>query len=321
LLKREPDRIAHELEKRVRTDVQKKGDFSRVHPLPASGQDVPDDPDARLVVLGIDHPYGKELNSPAEDAARGILEFRGSSPRLYRNALVFLAVDKLRYQELEDAVRRYLAWASILDDKEALDLSPHQVKQAQTQKNSADSTVTVRLPESYQWLLVPEQASPQGSMQWQALRLNGQESLAVRASRKLRSGERLLTGLAGTALRMELDRIPLWREDHVSVKQLVEHFASYPYLSRLRDPEVLLGAVRDGVSLLSWERDTFAYADSYDEEASRYRGLRGGRQLVLTSPEGLLVKPDVARRQLEAESAKPTVGVPPTSGEREPAFG
>jgi hypothetical protein len=27
---------------------------------------------------------------------------------------------------------------------------------------------------------------------------------------------------------MELDRIPLWRGDHVSVRQLVEDFASYP---------------------------------------------------------------------------------------------
>jgi predicted AAA+ superfamily ATPase len=307
-LKRKPDKIVHELERRVRADVQKKGDFSRVHPLPASGQDVPDDPDARLVVLGIDHPYGKEPNSAAEDAAKAILESRGNSPRIYRNALVFLAVDKTRYQDLEDAVRRYLAWESILDDKERLDLSPHQVKQAQTQKSSADGTVTVRLPESYQWLLVPGQASPQGAVQWQALRLTGQDNLAVRASKKLRSEERLLTAFAGTTLRMELDRVPLWRGDHVSVKQLVEDFARYPYLPRLKDPDVLLGAIRDGASLLTWEQDTFTYADSYDEEAGRYRGLRGGQQIALSGADGLLVKPDAARRQMEAESARPTGG-------------
>ena len=51
-LNREPDKVAHELEKRLRADLRTAGDFSRIHPMPQSGQDVPDDLDARLVVLG-----------------------------------------------------------------------------------------------------------------------------------------------------------------------------------------------------------------------------------------------------------------------------
>ena len=43
------------LDLRLRRDLERKGDFSRVHPMPQSGQDVPDDLDARLVVLGVDH--------------------------------------------------------------------------------------------------------------------------------------------------------------------------------------------------------------------------------------------------------------------------
>jgi len=37
-----------------------------------------------------------------------------------------------------------------------------------------------------QWLLVPTQTSPQGEPDWKAFRLSGQDSLAVRASKKLR---------------------------------------------------------------------------------------------------------------------------------------
>ena len=59
------------------------------------------------------------------------------SPRLYRNTLVFLAVDRNRLQDLDEAVRRYLAWQSIIEEKEILDLSPHQVRQAETQKKEA----------------------------------------------------------------------------------------------------------------------------------------------------------------------------------------
>jgi hypothetical protein len=76
------------------------------------------------------------------------------------------------------------------------------------------------------------------------------------------------------------------------------------YLSRLAGPEVLVQAIRDGIALLTWPSDTFAYAESYDEDAKRYRGLRG-RQMVSVSADsaGLLVKPDVARRQMDAETA------------------
>src|SRR4029077_20667277 len=100
-LKRDPDKVVQELDRRLRVDLRRTGDFGRVHPLPQSGQDVPDDLDARLVVLGIDHPYSKEPNSPAEVAAKAILEMRGNTPRLYRNTLVFLAVDRTRLQDLD----------------------------------------------------------------------------------------------------------------------------------------------------------------------------------------------------------------------------
>ncbi len=312
-LKRDPDKVVQELDKRLRADLRKAGDFSRIHPLPQTGQDVPDDLDARLVVLGIDHPYSREPGSGAETAARAIFESRGNTPRLYRNTLVFLAADRTRLQDLDEAVRRYLAWESILTDRETLDLSPHQVRQAETQRSGADGTVTARLPETYQWLLVPVQTSPQAAIEWQALRLSGQDALAVRASKKLRSDELLVTSFAGTRLRMELDRVPLWRGDHVAIKQLAEDFARYLYLPRLTDSSVLLGAVSAGLSLLTWKQDSFAFADSFDEEAGRYRGLRSGQNINLgdASAPGLLVKPAVARRQLDAEKAKASGGVTP----------
>jgi predicted AAA+ superfamily ATPase len=316
--KRDPDKVVHELDRRLRKDLERKGEFNRIHPMPQSGQDVPDDLDARLVVLGVDHPYSKDAGSPAEAAAKAILETRGTTPRLYRNALVFLAADKTRLQDLDEAARRFLAWESILAEKVTLNLDPQQVKQAETQKAAAESTVTARLPETYQWLLVPVQATPQAAVEWQALKLSGQDALAVRASKKLRNDELLLTGFAATRLRMELDRVPLWRGDHVAIKQLAEDFARYLYLPRLAEPAVLLQAVRDGLALLTWSRDSFAFAESYDETASRYRGLRCGQQVAVSdsNQSGLLVRPEIALKQQETE--KPTVPgpgpVPPGPG-------
>ena len=100
---------------------------------------------------------------------------------------------------------------------------------------------------------------------------------------------------------------PLWRGDHVPIKQIVEDFARYLYLPRVSDPAVLLNAISDGLALLTWEQDAYALADSFDDEAKRYRGLRGGQVVSLPDIDapGLLVKPDIARRQLDAERAQP----------------
>ncbi|MDS4068645.1 MAG: Swt1 family HEPN domain-containing protein, partial [Candidatus Competibacter sp.] len=309
-LKREPDKVVTELEKRLRKDLQTKGDFARIHEMPKDGSGVLDDLEARLVVLGTAHPYSKEAGNPAEVAAKAILENRGNTPRLYRNTLVFLAADKTRLQDLDEAVRKYLAWQSILDEQKNLNLSPFQVTQAETQRTAAESAVTARLPETYQWLLVPVQSTPRAAVAWEALRLSGADALAVRASKKLRADELYLTSIAPTRLKMELDRVPLWRGDHVAVKQLVEDFARYLYLPRLKDSSVLLHAISDGVNLLTWSQDSFAFADSFDEGAGRYQGLRGGRMVTLADAHapGLVVKPDVAANQLDAARAAAAPG-------------
>ena len=132
--------------------------------------------------------------------------------------------------------------------------------------------MTARLPETYQWLLVPVQATPQAAVTWEALRLSGTDPLAVRASKKLRTDELYLTSFAPTRLRMELDQVPLWRGDHVPVKQLVEDFARYLYLPRLKDSTVLLHAISDGVNLMTWQ-DAFGFADSYDETRGPLSGF------------------------------------------------
>jgi hypothetical protein len=283
--KREPDKVAHELEQHLRASLRETGGFSRVHILPHSGGDVPDDLDARLVVLAPDHAYSKDAPNGAEVSAKEILEFRGTAPRLFRNTLVFLAADKVRLQDLEEALRKYLAWASIVAEKEALNLDPFQLKQAENQKQAAAGAVLARLPETYQWLLVPEQPTAQDSVNWHAIRLSGSEPLAVRAAKKLKSDELLIGNLAASRLRMELDRVPLWRGDHVAIRQLVEDFARYLYLPRAQGPEILAQSMREGIELLTWQRDSFAYADSFDEAAGRYRGLRCGQMVSIASDE------------------------------------
>jgi hypothetical protein len=68
-----------------------------------------------------------------------------------------------------------------------------------------------------------------------------------------------------------------------------------------------------GAGVLTWEQDAFAYAESYDESADRYRGLRFGEPVSVTGDDpGLLVRPEVARRQIDQETATTVPGIEET---------
>lgn len=315
-LKRDPDRVVDEIKERLDADLRTKGALQRIHLFPATGADVKDDMSVGLVVLAPEHPYTKDPSCKAVPVANAILDSRGNAPRLFRNALVFLAPDEARLQDLDDATRRYLAWSSVWAQRggEALNLDPQQQKQAEEHLKNADGVVKARIPETYQWLLVPIQPTPQSEMEWQAFRLTGQDALAPRVSDRLKREDLFATLFAGTRLRMELDRVPLWRGESVAISQLAEDFARYVYLPRLNGPQVLAGAIRDGLGLLLWNHESFAYADSYDETAGRYRGLRCGQTVDVSveGSSGLLVKPDVALKQrtLEASPEPKNFSVP-----------
>ena len=91
--RRNRDKVDEEIGRRLREDLNNRGDFNKVHILPSSGHDVQDDQDASLVVLGPTYPHTREggSDSRAITAAKSILESRGNTPRLFRNTLAFLA--------------------------------------------------------------------------------------------------------------------------------------------------------------------------------------------------------------------------------------
>lgn len=311
------DDIHQELLTRLQAILRQRGDFAGVHLNPRSSGEVPDERETRLVALGPDYPHSaRNAASPARQEAQTILDQRGSSPRHYRNALVFLAPDTTRLQDLFQAVRQYRAWKSIEDEKDALNLDAFQAGQAKTRRTQAEEAIDQRIPETYIWLLVPTQPDPHGPLVWEELKVQGPDTLAVRAARRLRNDGLLLTQFAGTLLRMELDRIPLWQSDHVGVKLLADYFAQYLYLPRLQSPDVLLGAIEQGVAHLTWEHETFAYAERYDPERQRYLGLRAGQSGRIALDEaGVVVKPVAARQQLDADAAarqqREQPGIPP----------
>ena len=302
------DRVFEEIEKRLRAEQSTRGDFARVHVCPTSSADIADDEAAtRLILLKpqVSHAL-RDAQSAARIEAKHLLDYRGNTRRSYRNTLIFLAADRNRLEDLKQGIRQYLAWDSICSESETLNLDAFQRNQAKTKRDEANQAVTARIPETYIWLLIPDQPNPQqpDALQEFKLQPQPQSTLTQNASRRLKSEEMLITQYAGVLLRREMDRIPLWRSNHMSIKDLADYFAKYVYLPRLKNTEVLLSAIRDGVQSLTWSRETFAYAESFDAENNRYVGLKAGEVLpfVTVTAQNVLVKPEVAQAQLDAEN-------------------
>ncbi len=299
-----PD-VEAEIVRRLRSG-RERGDFRAVHVCPTSG-DVPDEQEARLVILLPSAPHRNNrtpsvpANTPALTAATEILDRRGNGPRTHRNMLVFVAADGEQVKDLEQDVRQYLAWTSILNDADTLNLDAHQAREAQQGLARSDETAGTRLNDAYCWLLVPVQEGAE-PLTWEVTRIaGGQESPVLKATRKVRSAQQLITQWSPVMLRMELDRW-LWKDEpHVSLKRVWDCLTTYLYLPRVRNQDVFLAAVRDGLRT----RDYFAYAGSVTPDG-KYQGLQfgAGSGSIYVDGQSVLIKPEAAQRQLDAEAAK-----------------
>jgi len=300
-----PHIVEDEIIRRLRSAVKndRDHDFMGVHPIPSNSADVPDEPECRLVILGPDAPHRTQSEpSKAQIAAQEILERRGNSPRIYRNMLVFLAPNGERLVDLGQAVRLWLAWTSIQQEEEQLNLDAAQKRQVTNQINKYDETIEARLSETYYHLLIPTQEGT-GSMEWIFSRVQSGDGLVSRASKRLIRDEELINKWSAATLRIELDRW-LWKDqDHLSVKQLWEYLASYLYLPRLRDEQVLMDAISDGAGSLTWQ-DYFAYASAVQEDGHYIGLIAGSLPNVILDSESVIVKPELAKRQREEELLK-----------------
>jgi uncharacterized protein len=300
----DPADVEAEIVKRLKRNEQPRlrGDFAGVHAAPANSVEVGDEPEARLVILGPAYPQAAKADtSRAIEAAKNILMTRGAGQRNYRNALVFLAADQQRLPELEQAVRLWTAWSSIVRDHVALNLDPFQKSQADSKMAEFEQTVDARLFETWSWALAPVQPDPNNpAIEWDAERVQGNESLAARAARRLANKEAFFTRIGPARINMALGQW-LWRDQqHLSTRQLWDWLATYLYLPRLRDAEVLRRAVEEAIGGLV--NDTFAYAERYDEERNRYIGLKvtGGGAVIIDS-QSVIVRTEIALAQLAAD--------------------
>lgn len=281
-----------------------RGHFDAVQVAPSGSAEVPDEAGGvRAVVLGVAHSHNGRDSSDALTEAKEILLQRGSTPRVYRNMLVFISADARQLDNLKEAVRAWLAWTEIVRDTDRLNLTQSDSALAKTKLTEANETVKTRLKEAWCYLHYPAQESAQAEVEWVSGKIPAQDGLLARASKKLVGEEGLLTELGPTRLDRDLQKY-IWNgKPHLSLRDLREYLNRYIYLPRIKNQDVLIRSVQQAVSGML--PGPFAYAERWDEAAGAYLGLaidHASNVMVVIDGDSLIIKPDAA----ESHRPKPT---------------
>ena len=307
-------KVIAEVEKRLKLTLRGT-DFTGVHIFTFHG-DIPDDNELRLVVLEPTYTYKrKDSKSAAISIAKETLEKRGNQPRQYQNRLIFLACDDDMRFTLYEECRRDLAWTSILDEKDILNLDQSQIRDAAHNQTDAENKLNAIVRETYKWLLIPlQEPKPRGGVTdllWIERQVPlSSLSLGDSILKILQENEELVVQWAPTHLIRTLDAW-YWSDPEildVSLKRLWEDFGRYNYLTRLLDSKVLLDCVARGIQ-------EGAYGYSTGKDGDSYSGLVFGTQCqcsgVSLDQDSLIIKADVAREILE----RINIPVPKTGGD------
>lgn len=293
------DEARFELEK-ILKHMQKPAGLSSMHVCPSTSLDVPDDTGMKLVVLGTENS-AVQGEGPALEAAKDLLANRGQAPRMYKNQVVFLAAEEAKLASLYSDMKMLMAWRSIDQDAETLDLPRSQVREVQRTIQASSEVVQQRLYDAYCMLLVPYVEIASGSLEtrWESIKLGGGSGTpAERALARLRSDELVVDHWSPMLLKMELDRY-LWKDkEHVTVDGLWKQLCAYCYLPRLMSFDVLEGAIRQGMD----SSEFFGIADGApSQEDGSYVNLSLGAARAFINKSDVLVRPEVARAQIEAD--------------------
>ena len=296
--------VDFEIENRLRK-LKKAEPFAGIHICPASSLDIPDEQTVRVVVLGPDCTYKNNNTSKAKEIAEEYLNSRGSSPRTYRNTLVFIAPDESLISGLRDGVKTYLAWKFVKENSVELNLDASQNRETESNLQRSNQTVDARIREAYSWLLVPyiDREVDLRTVVWDNSRISGSsEDIIKKATTQVLQREAVIDKWAPSLLLLELDNL-LWKDQkYLSIKKLWDFLCTYCYLPRIKNYEVLEETIKRGVN----SSEFFAYAADVTDD--RFVDLKYNQPLLYIDKSGYLVKPDAARKQILDDQARAQAG-------------
>lgn len=318
----------------VRAEERHRGmGFLRVHGAPDDPLGIEDAYEAALVLLPPSAwQRGRDTDTPAMTLAADIVEHKGPGQRHNRNRLAFLAPDQAALDDIRNVVRKKLAWASIVKDGPgSLQLPPTQQREAEKKLSEQETAAINAVRRGWKHLLLPQDVQPSSvnaargfDLEPVALtnRASEPDPLPQLAWKKCEADGLIVSRLG--VLDNDLSKVWQSTQPHVSVRQLRDWFVQFPYLSKLRDPQVLAKAISEA---LARSDAKYAIADRFDDANGEYAGLRLGRLVEIDfNSDAVLVRREVADALLTKEAppigapvggnGSITAGQPPAAGQR-----
>jgi predicted AAA+ superfamily ATPase len=300
----------------IRAEEKHRGmGFLRVHGAPDDPLGVEDAYEAALVLLPPSAwQRGRDPDTPAMKLAADIVEHRGPGQRRNRNRLAFLAPDQAALEDIQNVVRKRLAWASIVRDARGLlQLPPAQEDDAKKKLAEQETAAVNAVRRGWKHLILPQEVQPGSAnvargfdLEPVALtnRANDPEPLAQLAWKKCEADGLIVSRLG--VLDNDLKKVWQASQPHVAVRQLRDWFVQYPYLSKLRDPQVLAKAITEALARAD---ANYAIADRFDDAKGEYVGLQVGRLVEINlNSEMVLVRCEVAEAHLAKQGTQVMAG-------------
>jgi len=299
--------VDEDISKILRDEAGNKSRFEKVYSVPDDPSTIDEAQALSLVILGPSAPHtGRGVQkSEATEAVTDALTRCRSSQRRYRNTLLFVAPDEALLTTARDVVRKAIAWASIAADTRLQgQITQSQSTDVRDKAKSNREAAGKAVRDAWNHILYPVPSDTAGvpfELDHSQITARDREAVPQAVFDKVKSDGIALEKLGSETLWLKLQS--LWPADraHLPVSEVVEWFASFVYLPRVRDKVVLELAIRDAVGKLD---AAFAYADAFDPAAGEYENLIWAK----TPPEifpatAVLVREEDARAQFEKAGA------------------
>jgi hypothetical protein len=303
----------------LQEDAATKGGFHRVFATPDDATTIDEADALSLVILGSSTPHvGKgTAKSAATDAVTDALTRCRASQRRLRNTLLFVAPDEAHLATARESVRRSMAWASIVaDDKLQQQLTQAQATDAKDKAKTSREGAQKAVRNAWSHVLYPIKNADTEigkAFDLEHLAVSGRDKSAIPqvVYDKARGDGVAMETLGAESLWRHVK--PLWPENraHLAVNEMVEWFASYVYLPKLRDRVVLEQAIKDALGKLD---PMFGYAENYDAASDTYQTLIFAKSPPeFFGPAAVLVRKEVALDRLR-DAPRPGTAAPGAGG-------
>jgi hypothetical protein len=235
--------------------------------------------------------------------------------------LVFLTPDEANLATAREVMRKAIAWASIeKDGRLQQQMTKAQAADALDKAKSNRDAALKAVRAAWSHIFVPVRSETPGKpfdLEHSLISARDRAAIPTVVYDKAKADGIALERLGSDRLWLALK--PIWPNDrpHLPISEIVEWFAAYVYLPKLRDRVVLEAAIKDSVAKLDPQ---FGFADSYDEASGKYHKLvwaKNPPEFIATT--AVLVRDAEALAQIRADETSSTRSDPVTKPTTNPS--